>query len=336
MSRVWVTLLVMSFLNLTGIDASGCSPLWETGKSYKPGDLASYHGKNYKCLTAHAAITTWNPLDAFSLWQDMGQCTEPDSENQCCPCSGPVPTSSTTTTTRPTTTTTTTTTRPTTTTTTGPTTTTTTSNPLDPNLPMCAKSFIVGTVIDVGMYEHGGRNYNHTYKQTPSPSGVAWGPLQDPIYWKDMGPCRLDPSYVMMKCWGQEFKQSQGYGMADKFHYQGRNYIGTRARFGIPGVNHLDFFDYGPCTHSPKALPACYPPLGANHIMFGVMYEFNGHHYIAHNREGTIPISHSMPKTATPISHPRNFDEVGACDVHSRIFKGMLIQLRKRGGVLQM
>lgn len=36
-------------------------PAWRSGRSYSPGDKASYNGTNYICTTAHGGISTWTP-----------------------------------------------------------------------------------------------------------------------------------------------------------------------------------------------------------------------------------------------------------------------------------
>ncbi len=41
---------------------------WAAGVTYKTGDLVSYSGKNYKCLTGHNSIVSWEPTNAFTLW----------------------------------------------------------------------------------------------------------------------------------------------------------------------------------------------------------------------------------------------------------------------------
>lgn len=41
---------------------------WETGIDYAVGERRTYNGGLYRCLTAHTAQDTWNPVDAHSLW----------------------------------------------------------------------------------------------------------------------------------------------------------------------------------------------------------------------------------------------------------------------------
>lgn len=42
---------------------------WAVNTSYHVGDEVVYEGVKYQCLQAHTSITTWNPLDAISLWK---------------------------------------------------------------------------------------------------------------------------------------------------------------------------------------------------------------------------------------------------------------------------
>lgn len=43
-------------------------PLWDAAKTYAAGDRVRYAGNLYRCLQAHTAQETWNPVDAPSLW----------------------------------------------------------------------------------------------------------------------------------------------------------------------------------------------------------------------------------------------------------------------------
>ncbi|BFZ63185.1 hypothetical protein YB2330_004305 [Saitoella coloradoensis] len=40
--------------------------------NYALGDLVSYNGNVYKCIYAHMSLSTWNPIDAVSLWSLVG------------------------------------------------------------------------------------------------------------------------------------------------------------------------------------------------------------------------------------------------------------------------
>lgn len=41
---------------------------WESGVDYVVGERRVYNGGLYRCITAHTAQETWNPVDAPSLW----------------------------------------------------------------------------------------------------------------------------------------------------------------------------------------------------------------------------------------------------------------------------
>ena len=45
------------------------SEAWKTGVNYKPGDIVSYKGKNYRCLQGHPSMAHWTPEATHSLWQ---------------------------------------------------------------------------------------------------------------------------------------------------------------------------------------------------------------------------------------------------------------------------
>jgi len=56
-------------VNCTGIAAwSGNSV------AYAVGNLVTYQGKEYKCQQAHTSLSTWDPVDAASLWVLQGTC----------------------------------------------------------------------------------------------------------------------------------------------------------------------------------------------------------------------------------------------------------------------
>lgn len=43
-------------------------PEWTVGVAYKVGDLVTYSGKTYRVLQAHTSNSTWDPVNAASLW----------------------------------------------------------------------------------------------------------------------------------------------------------------------------------------------------------------------------------------------------------------------------
>jgi chitinase len=46
---------------------------WDATKSYAVGDIVSYDGKMFKCITAHRAQVDWTPTAAVSLWTEVKQ-----------------------------------------------------------------------------------------------------------------------------------------------------------------------------------------------------------------------------------------------------------------------
>src|SRR3569833_2143193 len=57
-------------VNCTGVAAwSGNSV------AYHVGDLVTYQGSEYKCIQAHTSLSTWDPVDAASLWSKVGTCS---------------------------------------------------------------------------------------------------------------------------------------------------------------------------------------------------------------------------------------------------------------------
>ena len=45
------------------------SAAWKTGVNYKPGDIVTYKGKEYRCLQGHPSMAHWTPEATQSLWQ---------------------------------------------------------------------------------------------------------------------------------------------------------------------------------------------------------------------------------------------------------------------------
>ena len=48
--------------------ATPAAPEWVVGVAYQVGDLVTYQGKVYKCTIAHTSNSTWDPVNAVSLW----------------------------------------------------------------------------------------------------------------------------------------------------------------------------------------------------------------------------------------------------------------------------
>ena len=48
----------------------GTYAAWQSGATYKLGDLVSYQGKVYECTYAHTSHMGWLPGEAFTLWKE--------------------------------------------------------------------------------------------------------------------------------------------------------------------------------------------------------------------------------------------------------------------------
>lgn len=46
-------------------------PMWSPSASYAVGERVRYNDTLYKCLQAHDAQDSWNPVDAASLWAEV-------------------------------------------------------------------------------------------------------------------------------------------------------------------------------------------------------------------------------------------------------------------------
>ena len=44
---------------------------WEIGVSYEVGDVVTYNGATYECISAHDSQETWEPDTATSLWSEV-------------------------------------------------------------------------------------------------------------------------------------------------------------------------------------------------------------------------------------------------------------------------
>lgn len=48
-------------------------PVWAEGSAYSAGDKVRYDGDLWRCLQAHTAIVTWEPVNAHSLWERINE-----------------------------------------------------------------------------------------------------------------------------------------------------------------------------------------------------------------------------------------------------------------------
>jgi chitodextrinase len=46
---------------------------WRSGVTYKAGDKVTYEGKEYECITGHAAQVDWVPSVVQALWKECGE-----------------------------------------------------------------------------------------------------------------------------------------------------------------------------------------------------------------------------------------------------------------------
>jgi hypothetical protein len=46
---------------------------WRSGVTYKAGDKVTYEGKEYECITGHAAQIDWCPDIVAALWKECGE-----------------------------------------------------------------------------------------------------------------------------------------------------------------------------------------------------------------------------------------------------------------------
>jgi chitinase len=73
--------LTTTFFVLPGSSASALvactAPPWAEGTPYSVGSQVTYNGHLYQALVAHTPPpgAGWNPVDAASLWRDLGACT---------------------------------------------------------------------------------------------------------------------------------------------------------------------------------------------------------------------------------------------------------------------
>lgn len=69
-SGAWLTASPTDYpLGWNQLTSLPTAPPWSgAGVAYKAGDLVTYGGKTYRCLTAHASQAAWTPTAAPSLW----------------------------------------------------------------------------------------------------------------------------------------------------------------------------------------------------------------------------------------------------------------------------
>lgn len=73
----------------TALDYIELFPSWKEDTAYEVGTRVRYEGILYKCLQTHTSQSTWNPVDAPSLWarvlipdpEVIPEWIQPDSTN---------------------------------------------------------------------------------------------------------------------------------------------------------------------------------------------------------------------------------------------------------------
>lgn len=75
MKRSRLTALINAILSIResiddeiALSVPALYPEWQDNKEYILGERVLYNNILYKCLQAHTSQTTWNPVDASSLW----------------------------------------------------------------------------------------------------------------------------------------------------------------------------------------------------------------------------------------------------------------------------
>ena len=66
--RAQIEQLVDTLEDNTALDYIELFPSWKGDVAYEVGARVRYEGILYKCLQAHTSQSTWNPVDAPSLW----------------------------------------------------------------------------------------------------------------------------------------------------------------------------------------------------------------------------------------------------------------------------
>lgn len=66
--RPYIEKAALSLSDEDAIEAVQLFPNWNENAAYLEGDKVNYEGTLYKCLQAHSAQPTWDPISAASLW----------------------------------------------------------------------------------------------------------------------------------------------------------------------------------------------------------------------------------------------------------------------------
>jgi len=61
--------------NAQTVNCTGVAAWSGNSVAYAVGNLVTYQGSEYKCVQAHTSLSTWDPVDAASLWTKQGTCS---------------------------------------------------------------------------------------------------------------------------------------------------------------------------------------------------------------------------------------------------------------------
>ena len=60
--------LSISLNDRTALEVPQLFPIWKENKNYTTDDRVRYNDELYRCLQTHSSQSSWNPIDAPSLW----------------------------------------------------------------------------------------------------------------------------------------------------------------------------------------------------------------------------------------------------------------------------
>ena len=66
--RNFIEQLSISLNDETALEVPQLFPIWKENKNYTIDDRVRYNDELYRCLQAHSSQSSWNPIDAPSLW----------------------------------------------------------------------------------------------------------------------------------------------------------------------------------------------------------------------------------------------------------------------------
>ena len=60
--------LSISLNDETALEVPQLFPIWKENKNYTTDDRVRYNDELYRCLQTHSSQSSWNPIEASSLW----------------------------------------------------------------------------------------------------------------------------------------------------------------------------------------------------------------------------------------------------------------------------